>query len=580
MAKKESRPTPPPRNEARSSHGPPIREKSHARTGSKDSDTSEPPTSHETEIHATAHGGDSAPGSAEGTPASEEVLALGKSLAEKDVEITELHSQLALRQEVVDKAELAVKERDEWLRKERELVAQLQKQISVQQDSIRALNEQLERNQEESAQRQAQVNESDGSMTVIKTQLKKSIDECEQLKQKIAEQQKKSQEELDGKQSSETASTQRPMDLSTQVESLSTQLSNAEAQVSELQKQAIERNERVQELEKQDQAQAQAQSKRVEEEWIPVQQEVERLRRQLKERDEQVDQLRQKLELTAARVQEPESSVLQAQSSCAPPANWANEREQMVAETARLRAQLEEEQSRADSAEERVRDLRYTNEESRRAIMRLQSSRPSGSRSDHEPTQRHVRRSSHILSTLAGRSSDNDTEHERTGLRDLRLVSPALTGNEEFSPPTASQARMDDTHTDYASLHAAGEDVASSSSNMQASGITGLFPSSLLRSSLGLTRKSTPAGSDDTSSWPLREDFAAADELRSEYGKLQRELQALKEEFGTMQHQLTESREAEQASQTMITSLREYIMVTSQTGGTLTGEAKHVDAPE
>lgn len=139
---------------------------------------------------------------------------------------------------------------------------------------------------------------------------------------------------------------------------------------------------------------------------------------------------------------------------------------------------------------------------------------------------------------------------------------------------------MDDTHTDYASPHAAGEDVASSSSNMQASGITGLFPSSLLRSSLGLTRKSTPAGSDDTSSWPLREDFAAADELRSEYGKLQRELQALKEEFGTMQHQLTESREAEQASQTMITSLREYIMVTSQTGGTLTGEAKHVDAPE
>ena len=54
----------------------------------------------------------------------------------------------------------------------------------------------------------------------------------------------------------------------------------------------------------------------------------------------------------------------------------------------------------------------------------------------------------------------------------------------------------------------------------------------------------------------------------------------MKEEFGTMQHQLTESREAEQASQTMITSLREYIMVTSQTGGTLTGEAKHVDAPE
>ena len=189
------------------------------------------------------------------------------------------------------------------------------------------------------------------------------------------------------------------------------------------------------------------------------------------------------------------------------PADEEEEREQ-------LEARLEEEKNRADSAEDCVRNLRYTNEESRRAIMRLQSMRSSSQRSDDDGADR--RRSGHILSSLSGRS-DADSETDRSGLRDLRLVSPSQPSQEQFSPPM----RPDEPATDdVSSQH--GDDTVST----MAPAIAGFFPSSLLRSSLGFSRKGP---GDEASGADL-----SMEEMRVEHEKTQKELRALQQEWPSL----------------------------------------------
>lgn len=273
------------------------------------------------------------------------------------------------------------------------------------------------------------------------------------------------------------------------------------------------REERLSEL--QDRA---SESDAVRVELTSVQQDLAQLQTQVLERDEQIESLSKKLDASGHQ-----------DSECR---NWVREREQ-------LESRIEEEKNRADNAEDCVRNLRYTNEESRRAIMRLQSMRSSSQRLDDAATDR--RRSGHILSSLSGRG-DADTETDRTGLRDLRLVSPSLQSHEQFSPPMRQdESASEDVSSQY------GDDTASATTPT----ISGFFPSSLLRSSLGFTRK----GSGDEGSGAVY----SIDEMRVELEKTQKELRALQEEFAQVHAQLTESREAEQASQTMISSLRAYI---------------------
>ena len=171
--------------------------------------------------------------------------------------------------------------------------------------------------------------------------------------------------------------------------------------------------------------------------------------------------------------------------------------------------------------------------------MRLQSMRSSSQRSDDDGADR--RRSGHILSSLSGRS-DADSETDRSGLRDLRLVSPSQPSQEQFSPPM----RPDEPATDdVSSQH--GDDTVST----MAPAIAGFFPSSLLRSSLGFSRKGP---GDEASGADL-----SMEEMRVEHEKAQKELRAVQQELAQVHAQLFESREAEQASQTMISSLRAYI---------------------
>lgn len=289
--------------------------------------------------------------------------------------------------------------------------------------------------------------------------------------------------------------------------------STASKDKEELQLLVARRDEQLTEL--QDRASA-SDAARVE--LASVQQDLAQLRTQVLERDEQVENLSKQLD----------ASVHQ-DSACR---NWAQEREQ-------LEARIEEEKNRADSAEDCVRNLRYTNEESRRAIMRLQSMRSSSQRLDDTGVDR--RRSGHILNSLSGRS-DADAETDRSGLRDLRLVSPSIQSHEQFSPPM----RPDESATEDVSSQHGDDTVSATTPN-----ISGFFPSSLLRSSLGFSRK----GHGDEGSGT----DCSIDEMRVEHEKTQKELRALQEELAQVHAQLTESREAEQASQTMISSLRAYI---------------------
>ena len=285
------------------------------------------------------------------------------------------------------------------------------------------------------------------------------------------------------------------------------------AEKEELQLVIAQRDEQLAELEAQVKA-----SDAANVELASVQQDLAQLRTQVSERDEQVDKLSRQLD----------ASVRQD----ADDKHWEQEREQ-------LEARLEEEKNRADCAEDCVRNLRYTNEESRRAIMRLQSMRSSSQRSDDDGADR--RRSGHILSSLSGRS-DADSETDRSGLRDLRLVSPSQPSQEQFSPPM----RPDEPATDdVSSQH--GDDTVSTTTPA----IAGFFPSSLLRSSLGFSRKGP---GDEASGADL-----SMEEMRVEHEKTQKELRAVQQELAQVHAQLFESREAEQASQTMISSLRAYI---------------------
>lgn len=406
------RPAPPPRSQARA----PGRNKNRNKNkGANADDVPEPPSSLETEVHASAAADEPVTDPpASQSSASDEIAQLAQALRETEKDVSELQMKLSEYEEVVVDLETKVRERD-------------------------------------------------ATIAALQDKLKES-----------------------GPNTKDHA------------EALSAELAMLQAECSRLQTQITERDAKLNGL-------AQSVS--------GDQKEVAALKAQLTERDERI-------------------AMLEGQTAQASDATWETEREA-------LQTRIEEEKSRADAAENRVRDLRYTNEECRRAIMRLQSVRTTP-RSDDTPAERQARRSSHIFSTLGVRGEDG--EQERPGLRDLRLVSPSVQ-QESFSPQPPSQAVMEDAGDTPTSQ---GDEAAPGSTTGTSSSITGLFPSTLLRSSLGLNRK------------PLSTPGAAGGEEHAD-DDLHRELRTLHEQLEHMQTQLTESREAEQASQTMIASLRHYI---------------------
>jgi len=239
------------------------------------------------------------------------------------------------------------------------------------------------------------------------------------------------------------------------------------------------------------------------------------------------------------------------------------EREERNAQREELERRLEQERERADSAEERIRDLRRTNEESRRAIMRLQQARPATPRTESDASERSARRTSAILGPFTAKTLssavEGDSEPEHKGLRDLQLVSPPQANSDTFSPVLGS--KIEEEETDEAP---AARDNAEEGS--QQSGITGLFPSSLLRPPFHLLRKSGGAESQTGPSIGSQDDGAMLESLRTEHEKAQSQLASMHTEIAALQDQLLESREAQQASESLIKSLREYIVNAEKSG--------------
>ena len=294
--------------------------------------------------------------------------------------------------------------------------------------------------------------------------------------------------------------------------------------------------------------------------------EVERLQTLLVQKEEELAHMKKELEeAVSAR-----DDVVERHT------DWLKEREELRGEMDALQNQIASERERADAAEERVRDLRRTNEESRRAIMRLQQSRPGTPRTESETSERLTRRSSAILSSLAPRSisgaSEADSETERTGLRDLRLVSPSQASTDGFSPvlgakspEEASVVPETDLPKEDTETVGAADEGQSPGHATSPSGITGLFPSSLLRPPFSLLRKSPSSDANSVAVAGSSEDATMQmEQLRSEHDKAQERVMALEKELTSMQDQLTESREAQQASETLIKSLREYIVNAGQ----------------
>ncbi|WFD27126.1 hypothetical protein MNAN1_002122 [Malassezia nana] len=282
--------------------------------------------------------------------------------------------------------------------------------------------------------------------------------------------------------------------------------------------------------------------------------EEEALRTQLASSNDQVAQLRKELEdAISAR-----NDVADAHT------DWLKEREELKSQNEELKRLIEEERKRAESAEERIRDLRRTNEESRRAIMRLQQPRASTPRSETDASERSARRTSAILGPFTAKTlanaieSDGETEHK--GLRDLQLVSPPQANSETFSPVLGS--KIDEEQEEEAPAPPAKDHAEDGHAQ---TGITGLFPSSLLRPPFHLLRKSGPE-TQAPSTVGSQEDAATLESLRTEHGKAQLQLDTLQKEIAALQDQLLESREAQQASESLIKSLREYIVDAEQNG--------------
>lgn len=212
-----------------------------------------------------------------------------------------------------------------------------------------------------------------------------------------------------------------------------------------------------------------------------------------------------------------------------------------------LEAECEAQRERADSAEDRVRQLRFTAEESRRAIMRLQEAearakagKPDAHDDDTQP--KHARRLSAVGRTLSG-----DDEEKPTGLRGLMLSGAATSPSIDGNSPTMPQGK---------------EEPEVESPQPAVSRPLSLFSSSLLRPAFGLRKKNDeePARSEaDVKA------EAAREAAREQEEKDAAEIEALRKQVQVLQDQLLENREALNAGELCIKSLREYI-VRSQGG--------------
>jgi len=285
----------------------------------------------------------------------------------------------------------------------------------------------------------------------------------------------------------------------------------------------------------------------------PAAEPADALHAQLASRDQELAQLRKELQ-----------DAISARNDVADAhADWLKEREELKAQKEELEQRLEQERERADSAEERIRDLRRTNEESRRAIMRLQQARPATPRTDSDASERSARRTSAILGPFTAKTLssaiEGDSEPEHKGLRDLQLVSPPQVNTDTFSPVLGS--KIEEEQTDEAPPPKENAEEGS-----QQSGITGLFPSSLLRPPFGLLRKSGGTESQTSPTIGSQDDAAALESLRTEHEKAQTQLASMHKEIAALQDQLLESREAQQASESLIKSLREYIVNAEKSG--------------
>lgn len=220
----------------------------------------------------------------------------------------------------------------------------------------------------------------------------------------------------------------------------------------------------------------------------------------------------------------------------------------LEARVAELEKERDAERERADDAEDRVRDLRFTAEESRRAIMRLQESEARVKankydvREDEDTVPKHARRSS-----LVGRAlSFHDEEEKPSGLRGLKLSGAATSPTLDSNTPTMGHAK-DTTEED--------------ASHASISRPLSIFNTSILRPTFGLRRKN-----DDERSGKTDVVEAKADAAREQEEKDSIEIGSLRRQIRELQDQLMESREAVQAGEVCIHSLREYI-VQSQGGG-------------
>ncbi|WFC96021.1 hypothetical protein MBRA1_002677 [Malassezia brasiliensis] len=311
--------------------------------------------------------------------------------------------------------------------------------------------------------------------------------------------------------------------------------------------------------------------------------------RERDERDERIEQLTQELDsVKAAR-----DDLIERSS------DWLQEREELRAHARDLVEKVKAEQERADAAEERVRELRRTAEESRRAIMRLSSSKAKAEAQRAEVEADMPRRPGSSLSSLTNRplsALNFDDGEETRGLKGLRLssgssvTSPTPPAAETFGKDDDASTRNSATTTpadtpdlpqgEFAprdeepptSNETVKGDEAATTSTHAPNAFTSMFgKSSLLRPTFSsLLRKpqsTAPAEASVPAPAPADgEEVVPETVSRADLERTQGELNELRMQFALLQDQLTESREAEQASEMLIRSLREYI-VNSQGAG-------------
>ncbi|WFD34762.1 hypothetical protein MCUN1_001606 [Malassezia cuniculi] len=214
-----------------------------------------------------------------------------------------------------------------------------------------------------------------------------------------------------------------------------------------------------------------------------------------------------------------------------------------------LEDQLESERKRADAAEDRVRDLRFTAEESRRAIMRLQEAEARAKagkevREDDDVQPKHARRAS-----LVGRAfSPSEEEDKPSGLRGLMLSGAATSPTIDANSPTMPQTREAPEEESAPQPLAAPVAISRPLS---------LFNTSILRPTFGLRKK----GEEEPKAEPVDAKAEAAREAAKEQEEKDSiEINSLRRQIQELQDQLMESRESLQASEQCITSLRDYIV--------------------